>query len=93
MPYDQPVFALLSALAIGLLIGVERGFAQREVTEGQRIAGLRTYALLGLLGGMVGVLSLDGGAAVLVAGIGAVTAGVTSWGFAWRMMDDHQWPH
>lgn len=74
MPFDQPVIAPLSALAIGLLIGVERGWAQREVTEGQRIAGVRTYALLGLLGGMVGVLSLDGGAAVVVAGLLAVTA-------------------
>jgi hypothetical protein len=72
-PYDQPVFALLSALAIGLLIGVERGWAQRDIDEGQRIAGLRTYALLGLLGGIVGVLSLSTGTAVLVGGMIAVT--------------------
>ena len=73
LPYDQPVLALLSALAIGLLIGVERGWAQREVGEGQRIAGVRTHALIGLLGGIVGVLSLDAGAAVLVAGVIAIT--------------------
>ncbi|MEX2576570.1 MAG: MgtC/SapB family protein [Halofilum sp. (in: g-proteobacteria)] len=88
MPFDQPMFALLSALAIGLLIGVERGFAQRDVGEGQRIAGLRTYALLGLLGGMVGVLSLAGGAAVIVAGIVAVTAIiVAAYVMGFRMAD------
>lgn len=67
--YEQPVLELLSALAIGLLIGTERGWAQRDAGEGQRIAGVRTYALLGLLGGLVGVLSLDIGAIVLAAGL------------------------
>lgn len=88
MPFDQPVFALLSALAIGLLIGVERGWAQREVSEGQRIAGVRTYALLGLLGGMLGVLSLDGGPAVLVAGLIAVAAIIiTAYIMGFRVID------
>ncbi len=88
MPFDQPVFAALSALAIGLLIGVERGWAQREVTEGQRIAGVRTYALLGLLGGVIGVLSLEGGASVLVAGIVAVAAIiVTAYVMGFRVTD------
>ena len=45
------------ALAIGLLIGVERGWKSREAKEGERIAGLRTYGLTGLLGGGAGVLS------------------------------------
>jgi len=39
------------ALAIGLLIGLERGWQQREESEGERTAGLRTHALAGLLGG------------------------------------------
>jgi len=46
-----------TALAIGLLIGVERGWRSREAKEGERIAGLRTYGLTGLLGGGSGVLS------------------------------------
>ncbi len=45
------------ALAIGLLIGVERGWRSRKEKEGTRIAGLRTYGLTGLLGGGAGVLS------------------------------------
>jgi uncharacterized membrane protein (DUF4010 family) len=39
------------ALAIGLLIGVERGWAERDEEEGTRVAGVRTFALIGLLGG------------------------------------------
>jgi uncharacterized membrane protein (DUF4010 family) len=43
---------LLLALAIGLLIGVERGWQDRAGKEGSRAAGVRTYALIGLLGGL-----------------------------------------
>ena len=55
---DAKQIALLgTALAIGLLIGVERGWKSREAKEGERIAGLRTYGLTGLLGGGAGLLS------------------------------------
>jgi len=54
---DAKEIALLGiALALGLLIGVERGWKLREAKEGQRIAGLRTYGLIGLLGGTAGLL-------------------------------------
>ena len=43
---------LAIALAIGLLIGVERGWKQRGGAEGTRIAGVRTFGLIGLLGGV-----------------------------------------
>lgn len=52
---------LAVALAIGLLIGIERGWQRKETEEGQRVAGLRTYSLIGLLGGVVGIMSRDGG--------------------------------
>lgn len=48
---------LATALALGLLIGLERGWHEREAQEGQRVAGVRTYGLLGLLGGLTGLLS------------------------------------
>ena len=55
---DAKQIALLGiALAIGLLIGIERGWKSREAKEGERIAGLRTYGLTGLLGGSAGILS------------------------------------
>lgn len=38
------------ALAIGLAIGVERGWSQRATPEGQREAGIRTFTLLSLTG-------------------------------------------
>jgi uncharacterized membrane protein (DUF4010 family) len=43
---------LALALAIGLLVGVERGWREREEGEGTRTAGIRTFGLIGLLGGI-----------------------------------------
>ena len=40
------------ALAVGLLIGAERGWQERSATEGERVAGIRTFGLLGMLGGL-----------------------------------------
>ena len=48
---------LLLALAIGLLIGVERGWQERAAKDGSRAAGVRTYALIGLFGGVCALLS------------------------------------
>jgi uncharacterized membrane protein (DUF4010 family) len=48
---------LAVALAAGLLIGIERGWRQRDVTAGGRVAGVRTFALLGILGGVSGLLA------------------------------------
>jgi uncharacterized membrane protein (DUF4010 family) len=45
------------ALAIGLLIGLERGWQARRESDGERSAGLRTLALVALLGGICGALS------------------------------------
>lgn len=53
------------ALAIGLLLGLERGWHGRNEREGGRIAGLRTFALVGLLGGVGGWLASLTGAVVL----------------------------
>jgi len=46
------LLSLFVALAVGLLIGVERGWHERSVEEGSRIAGIRTFGLIGLLGGL-----------------------------------------
>jgi uncharacterized membrane protein (DUF4010 family) len=58
----QLIERLTVALAIGLVIGIERGWKQREEAEGERAAGLRTHALAGLLGGVWGALALAAGA-------------------------------
>lgn len=54
LPPDAP--GLIAALAVGLLIGLERGWHDRELPEGARVAGLRTFALTGLFGGVLGHL-------------------------------------
>ena len=59
------LYTLGVALALGLLIGLERGWESRERAEGRRIAGLRTYGLIGLLGGVFALLGERLGAAIL----------------------------
>lgn len=47
---------LLLSLAIGLVVGLERGWRERTAEPGSRTAGLRTYMLIGLLGGVFAAL-------------------------------------
>lgn len=70
-----PVLLLALALAIGLLIGIERGWSQRKEDAGSRVAGIRTFGILGLLGGVAGEVPLPlaiilalGASAALIAG-------------------------
>ena len=44
-----------TALALGLLVGVQRGWVQRKAAAGTRFAGVRTFGLFGLAGGIAGV--------------------------------------
>ena len=48
---------LLASLVVGMVIGIERGWSQREGDEGSRVAGLRTFSLVGLLGGVLVLVS------------------------------------
>ena len=50
---------LALALAVGLIIGFERGWHERTIAEGHRVAGIRTFALIGLAGGLVSVIALS----------------------------------
>lgn len=52
----SPVLELAAALTLGSVIGLERGWRERERAEGSRVAGLRTFSLLGLFGGILGIL-------------------------------------
>src|SRR5262245_56883437 len=60
------------AIGIGLLIGLERGWQTREADSGSRTAGIRTFAITGLLDGVLGALALgsDGAGRGLVLGLG-----------------------
>lgn len=50
-----PAVTLLLATGIGLLVGLERGWRHRAARQGERTAGIRTFALLGLGGGLSGL--------------------------------------
>jgi uncharacterized membrane protein (DUF4010 family) len=65
MGKDEIFTRLAVALAIGLLIGLERGWHSREEHAGERAAGLRTHALSGLLGGIAAALTPLTGPATL----------------------------
>lgn len=69
LPIDPAIAGLVAALAVGLIVGLERGWHERQQAEGGRVAGLRTFALIGLLGGVAGMLRDSFGAWPLVAGL------------------------
>jgi uncharacterized membrane protein (DUF4010 family) len=80
---EPEIFSRLGlALAIGLLIGVERGWRERSLAEGTRTAGLRTFALIGLSGGVWGELVPVTGPIPLSAAFIATAAAIVL--FRWR---------
>lgn len=80
---DEVFLRMALALAVGLIVGVERGWQLRHEREGGRTAGVRTFGLIGLFGGVAAMLSVRFGStapwlvclALLTAGFGA---------FSWR---------
>jgi uncharacterized membrane protein (DUF4010 family) len=87
VPPVQPE-RLALALAIGFLVGVERGWRARDVAEGGRTAGIRTYALSGLLGGIAGLLGMSLGGWAFAA-LALPFAGAFVWFKAREQADEH----
>lgn len=56
---NQTTLNLAVALLLGAIIGLERGWDARDQKSGERIAGIRTFALVGLLGGISAVLAQE----------------------------------
>ena len=81
MSQEELFRRLAVALAIGLLIGLERGWQTREESDYQRTAGLRTFALTGLLGGICGLMSVVSSPIVLAAGLIAFTGALVVFGY------------
>ncbi len=80
---DNLILRLGLSLVIGLVVGLERGWREREAPAGSRTAGIRTYGLCGLLGGVFAALSTAlANPIVFVAGFLGF-AGVFTW-FALR---------
>lgn len=75
---------LALAIAIGAMIGVERHWRERDAARGQRTAGLRTFTLIGMLGGVAAVLEhlLSAGgppSGLMLATAFAVLMGAVTW--------------
>ncbi|MDQ6437266.1 MgtC/SapB family protein [Mesorhizobium sp. LHD-90] len=45
------------AVAIGAVVGIERHWRERDEPDGHRAAGLRTFTLVGMLGGTAGLIA------------------------------------
>ncbi|KIF54725.1 MgtC/SapB family protein [Vibrio owensii] len=54
---EHLIWNLFVALLLGAIVGTQRGWVMRNSVEGSRIAGIRTFSLVGLLGGLVGILA------------------------------------
>ncbi len=81
MPELDLFSRLMVALAIGLMVGIERGWWARGVEDHGRAAGLRTFGLSGLMGGISGVLTGQLGPQIVGIGFVAFTAALGA--FAW----------
>lgn len=68
------------SLTLGLLIGTERGWHERTAAEGARPAGIRTFGLIGLLGGL---------SALLASQLGALTLGLVFLGLSGVLVVGH----
>jgi uncharacterized membrane protein (DUF4010 family) len=81
--WSWQALCVATALACGLLIGIERGFDLRDLKPGTRVAGVRTFTLVGLVSGLAGLIAHLGqsfAAGALIAG----TALVLGIGYAHR---------
>jgi uncharacterized membrane protein (DUF4010 family) len=77
--FQTMLYHLGVALVIGLLVGIQRGWKERRAPKGERVAGVRTYALIGMLGGVSSLLGARYGAlmiGLLFIGLAAVSATV-----------------
>ncbi|MBE4580398.1 MgtC/SapB family protein [Vibrio navarrensis] len=62
---EQGVWHLLIALLLGAIIGTQRGWVMRNSAEGSRVAGIRTFSLVGLFGGLTALLAAHTSAIIL----------------------------
>ena len=80
---DPLVPRLGLALAIGLLVGLERGWREREAPAGSRTAGIRTYGISGLVGGASMALGNASQNSLILPAMFLGFAAIFAW-FKWR---------
>ncbi|CAM4185802.1 MgtC/SapB family protein [Vibrio agarivorans] len=54
---EHLIWNLFIALLLGAIVGTQRGWVMRNSLEGSRVAGIRTFSLVGLLGGLIAILA------------------------------------
>jgi uncharacterized membrane protein (DUF4010 family) len=86
---DSLITRIGLALAIGLAVGIVRGWQQREELAGQRTAGVRTYALSGLLGGISAALSQISNTPLILGIAFAVFGTIFAW-FSYRETNEER---
>ena len=57
-PWVLEALAVGTGLLAGILIGIERGWKLKDQKAGTRVAGVRTFSMLGLAGGIAGLIGL-----------------------------------
>jgi uncharacterized membrane protein (DUF4010 family) len=80
---DSLIVRMGLALAIGLAVGVVRGWQQRDDPEGSRTAGIRTFTLAGLLGGVTAAISQALNAPLILGMFFVVFGAIFAW-FSYR---------
>jgi hypothetical protein len=68
MDFEPLLSRVALAFGIGLLIGIERGWHTRDASPGSRAAGVRTFTISGLLGGIVAAVAQGLGGALSIGG-------------------------
>ena len=56
-PWAREALGVGAGLVIGGLVGLERGFKLRDQQAGKRVAGVRTFTLMGLGSGLAGLIA------------------------------------
>jgi uncharacterized membrane protein (DUF4010 family) len=54
---DNLFWNLFIALVLGAIVGTQRGWVMRNSLEGSRVAGIRTFSLVSLFGGLMALLA------------------------------------
>ncbi|MCY7338737.1 MAG: DUF4010 domain-containing protein [Sphingomonas bacterium] len=85
-PWIEEATALAAALAAGVLIGIERGYKLRDERPGSRVAGVRTFILLAIAGGVAGVIGSKG-YALVAASLAAAAAVLMTVAYAKSLKD------
>ena len=57
LAYQDLLLRFGLAVAVGLLVGTERGWHERHLPEGGRVAGVRTFGLIAMLGALWALLA------------------------------------